>query len=53
MEEIHIKKYGHGRIRDCCSPILSVSNAFVRKSCGCGECSMFEMFWMRKESLFF
>ena len=21
--------------------------------CGCGECSMFEMFWMRKESLFF
>ena len=49
-------------LRDCCYPILSVSNvmsvsnAFVRKSCGCGECSMFEMislFWMRKESLFF
>ena len=30
-------------LRDCCSPILSVSNAFVRKSCGCGECSMFEI----------
>ena len=40
-------------LRDCYYPILSVSNAFVRKSCGCGECSMFEMFWMRKESLFF
>ena len=41
--------------RDCYYPVLSVSNAFVRKSCGCGECSMFEMislFWMRKESLF-
>ena len=22
-------------LRDCCYPILSVSNAFVRKSCGC------------------
>ena len=30
-------------LRDCCYPILSVSNAFVRKSCGCGECSMFEI----------
>ena len=31
-------------LRDCCYPILSVSNAFVKGSLVvCGECSMFEI----------